>query len=632
MLQKIRDRITGWVAFFFLGLIAVVFVFWGIDFGSSADTYAVEVNGEKVPAQTVQRAWQQRLSQLHQMLRDELPPELLSSQQGAMLDQFAQQTLLRQRAEKFGYQVSDEALANRVREIPQFHADGQFSVDRYNAILRSAGLTPAQFESDLRAELLISQVQEAVVDSAFVLPYELERRYLLERQEREIDYALIAANAFANEVQVTDEQIQAWYDSHTAEFMTPETVDLQYLEVTRDAAAAGVEVTEQALKDYYETSKERFQTMERRRARHILVTAEDGLDEAAAEKKATDLAAQLQSGANFEELAKQHSKDPGSAQQGGDLGWAERGMFVGPFEDALFSMSKGETRGPVKTQFGYHIIRLEEIDAGQLKSFEEVRDELEVEYRKDRSDALFNDAWQQLDEQSFAALTELESVAKALNLPLKTIEGFTREGGGELGDDSELIKAVFSEDVLERGQNSPLVPIGDDRAVVVRVANHKPAEPRPLAEVREQIEEQLKRQAMFDAATKRGEELLARLQAGEAWASVMSDAKLQPAGRRFVTRRDPVAPGAVLRAAFDVPRAQFSEDKPYLAGTTTDDGNYAVWLVSAVRAPDVTAEPAQEKNVRTAQTTRLIGNEEFAQYLDEAQRTADIVKNPRIFN
>jgi peptidyl-prolyl cis-trans isomerase D len=631
MLQNIRDKISGPVAAVFLGAIAIVFVFWGIDFQTGTNTFAVKVNGERVPVQTVQRAWQQRLSQLQQMLRDEVPPELLKSQQSALLQQFARQTLLQQRAEEFGYQVSDVALAKRVQEIPQFHADGKFSADRYNALLRASGLTAAQFEADLRTELLIGQVQEAVVESAFALPYELDQRYALERQERELDYALIAANSFASTINVTDEQIQAWYDSNKSQFMTPETVDLEYLEVTRAMAEARLEVTEQALKDYYESVKERFQTQERRRARHILITAEDGLNDAAAEKKAAELAEQAKSGANFEQLAKQHSKDPGSAQQGGDLGWAERGMFVGPFEDALFSMKKGAIVGPVKTQFGYHIIRLDEVEEGHLKSFDEAREELEAEYRRERAESIFADESQKLDEQSFAALTSLEPVAEALNLPLKKAEGFTREGGGEFGRNPDLIRVVFSEDVLERGQNSPIIPLDEDRAVVVRVANHKPSEPRPLAEVRSQIKEQLERQAMRDAAAKQGEEALARLQNGEAWETVVADLKVQPAGRRFVSRLDQVVPTAVLRAAFQVPKQEISEEKPRMSGTVTDDGNYAVWSLFAVRSPDTSAEGPEQRNTRRQQTARIFGNEEFATYLEQAEREADIVTNPRMF-
>jgi peptidyl-prolyl cis-trans isomerase D len=619
------------VATVFLGAIAVVFVFWGIDFQSSANSYAVKVNGEKVPVQTVQRAWQQQLSRMQQMLQGEVPPELLKTQQTAMLDQFVQQTLLTQRAKDLGYQVSDEALANRVREIPQFQADGKFSAERYNGLLAQSGYSTAQFEAELKNELLITQVQNAVVDSSFVAPYELERRYLLAKQEREIDYALIAASSFATQVNVTDEQIQAWYDSHKSDYMSAETVDLEYLEVTRAMAEAKVNVDEKQLRDYFETVKSRFESQERRRGRHILITAEDGLDAAAAEKKAADLTAQAKAGANFEDLAKKNSKDSGSAQQGGDLGWAGRGMFVGPFEDALFSMSVGEIRGPIKTEFGYHVLKLEEVEAGHLRTFEEARPEIEAEYRKERAEETFSEESHKLDEQSFAALTELGPVAKSLNLPIQRVAGFTRQGGGPFGADPEVIKAAFSEDVLERGQNSPIVPVGDDRAVVLRVSNHKPSEPRPLADVRAQIQESLKTQAMRDAAAKQGVEVVARLQKGEAWSALAGELKLAPAGKRFVTRQDQLVPQAVLRAAFDTPRAQVSEAKPFIAGVTTDDGNYAVWSLSAVRAPDAAAEPAQERQTRQAQTARQIGGEEFAAYLKEAERTATISRNEKIF-
>jgi len=631
MLQTIRDKITGWIAWLFLGAIAVVFVFWGIDFQSGSNTYAVKVNGEEVPAQTVQRAWQQRLSQMQQMLRDEVPPELIKSQQNAMLDQFVQQTLLTQRARELGYQVSDEALAARVREIPQFQADGKFSADRYNALLRQAGYTTAQFEAELETELLIGQLQTGVVDSSFVLPYELERRYLLDKQEREIDYALIAANSFADQVKITDEQVQAWYDANKSDYMLPESVDLEYLEVTRAMAEASVTVDEQGLREYFEQVKERFESPERRRARHILITADEGLDDAAAEKKAADLAAQVKSGANFEDLAKKNSKDPGSAQQGGDLGWAQRGMFVGPFEDALFSMEKGEVRGPIKTQFGYHVLRLDDIETGQLRSFEDARAELEDEYRKERAQTIFYDESQKLADESFTALTELATVSKNLDLPLKRVTGFTREGGGEFDADPEVIKAAFSEDVLERGQNSPIVAVGEDRAIVLRVANHKPAEPRPFADVRAEIQEKLKAQALRDAAAQLGAEAVARIQKGEAWSTVAADLKLAPVGRRYVTRQDQVVPNAVLRSAFDIPRAQASEDKPVVAGVTTDDGNYAVWSLTAVRTPDASSEPAEQKTARARQAERQLGNEEFAAYLQEAERTAKISRNEKVF-
>jgi peptidyl-prolyl cis-trans isomerase D len=631
MLQTIRDKISGTVATLFLGAIAVVFVFWGIDFKSGAVSYAAKVDGEKISIEEVRRAWQQRQSQLQQALRDELSPELAKSQQTALLDQFVRERLLEQRARDQGYRVTDEELAKRVREYPQFQVDGKFSKDRYVAVLRNAGMSERQFEDGLRTELLITQLQSGLVDSSFIAPYELERRYSIEKQQREIDYALIPASSFADKVSLTDEQIQKYYEDNKANFMLPETVDVQYVALDRAQAERAVDVSEQALKDHYESIKERFTTPEERKARHILITSGEGMSDAQAEKLAADLAAKAKAGEDFAQLAKTNSKDPGSAAQGGDLGWAQRGMFVGPFEDALFAMQPGEIRGPVKTQFGYHVLKLEDVKPSHVKSFEEARTEVEAEYRKDKSQTIFYDQTQKLADTAFSALTELDSVAKQLNLTVNTVKGFTREGGGEFGQDPNVIEAAFSEDVLERGQNSPLVTVGDDRALVLRVSNHKPAEAKPLAEVREQIVAQMRSQAMRDAAAAKGSEAIERLNKGEAWTAVVSSAGLTPAGKRFVTRQDSIAPSAVLQAAFNASRSEFSEEKPHYAGVVTADGNYAIVAVTQAVNADASTEPAPELAARRRRAQNTIGGQEFAGYLAETERNADIVKNPKVF-
>jgi peptidyl-prolyl cis-trans isomerase D len=631
MLQTIRDKISGIVATLFLGAIAVVFVFWGIDFQMGAQNYAAKVDGEPISAETVRRAWQQRQSQLQQMLRNELPPDMIKTQQAALLDQFVQESLLKQRAERFGYSVSDQQLAQRVMEYPQFQVDGKFSKDRYNAMVRGSGLTETQFEAELQSGLLIDQLRNAVVESAFVAPYELDRRYAMEKQEREIDYALIPTSAFEASTSITDEQVRKWYDENKEKYLLPETVNLQYIELTRERAESSIEVTEQALKDYYDQVKDRFTSQERRHGRHILITVGDGVDDAAAKKKAEDLTAQAKGGADFAQLAKDNSKDPGSAAQGGDLGWAQRGMFVGPFEDALFSMSAGEIRGPVKTDFGYHVLKLEQIEAGHVKTFDEARAEVEADYRKERAQNIFYDESQKLADQAFSALTELDSVAKTLNLPLQTLTGFTREGGGEFGDEPAVIEAAFSDDVLERRQNSPLVTVGEDRALVLRVTDHKAAEPRPFETVSAQIRAQLKIQRMREAAAAQGAFAMARLQKGETWAGVTSALKLSPVGKRFMVREDGVAPPAIVRAAFNAPNSEISETKPYFGGVTTDDGNYAVYAVTQVRNADPSKEAAAEKAARKRRAEMQHGNEEFSAYVDEAERNTKIVKNDKLF-
>jgi len=631
MLQTIRDKITGVVATLFLGAIALVFVFWGIDFKTGTRTFAAKVGSERISIETVQRAWQQRQSQLQQMLRDELPPDMVKSQQTMLLDQFVQQALLKQRAERYGYRVTDAELAERVMQYPQFQVDGKFSPDRYNAMLSASGLSPTGFEAELQEGLIIDQLRNAVIESAFVAPYELDRRYAMEKQEREIDYALIPAASFAATTSITDEQVKKWYDDNKQNYLLPETVNLQYVELTRERAESRVEVTEQALKEYYEQHKDAFTTEEQRHGRHILITVGDGVDDAAAKKKAEELSAQAKAGADFAQLAKDNSKDAGSAQQGGDLGLATRDVFVGPFGDALFSMTAGEIRGPVKSEFGYHVIKLEEIQAGHVKSFEEAHAELDSEYRKERAQNIFYDESQKLADLSFAALTELDSVAKQMNLEAKTVTGFTREGGGELGQEPGVIDAAFSEDVLERRQNSPLVTIGEDRVLVLRVTDHKAAEPRPFDSVSAQIREQLKTERMRDAAAAQGAFAMARLQRGENWDSVMTAQHLTAVGKRFMGRQDGVAPAAIVRSAFNAPTTEISEAKPYFGGVTTDDGNYAVYAVTQVRNADPTKEAAADRNNRKRRAEVQSGNEEFAAYVAEAERTTKIVKNDKLF-
>ncbi|HEV8331091.1 MAG TPA: SurA N-terminal domain-containing protein [Steroidobacteraceae bacterium] len=635
MLQNIRDKISGVVAIAFLGAIALVFIFWGahglVDFNAGPKTFAAKVDGDRIPIDQVQRAWQQRQSQLQQMLRGELPAEMVKSQQTMLLDQFVEEKLLKQRAERFGYRITDAELARQLMQRPEFQVDGKFSKDRYNALLAANGLTETGFEAQMQDGLLIDQLRNAVIESAFVAPYELDRRYAIEKQEREIDYALIPASDYAASTSVTDEQVKKWYDENKQNYMLPETVNLQYIELTREHAESGIEVTEQALKEYYEQVKDRFTTQEQRHGRHILITVGDGVDDAAARKKAEELTAKAKAGADFAQLAKENSKDAGSAQQGGDLGLATRDVFVGPFGDALFTMAAGEIRGPVKSEFGYHVIKLDEIQPGHVKSYDEAHAELEADYRKERAQNIFYDESQKLADTAFAALTELDSVAKQLNLPVKTVNGFTRAGGGEFGEEPSVIEAAFSDDVLERRQNSSLVTVGEDRALVLRVTDHKAAEARPLDTVSAQIREQLKSQRMREAAAAQGAFAMARLQKGEAWPAVTGALHLGAVGKRFMGRQDSIAPAAIVRAAFNAPTTEISEAKPYFGGVTTDDGNYAVYAVTHVRNADPSKEAAAERNNRRRRAEVQSGNGEFNAYVGEAERTTKIVKNDKLF-
>ena len=629
MLQQIRDKVTGWVAIVFLGVIAIVFIFWGVQFESSVNVAAATVNGEEIAAEQVRRAWLDRQAELQQLTRDELPPELIQQEQQRILDDFIRRELLVQRAGELGYRVSDRELVEALAEIPALQVDGVFSRDRYAALLRSQGRTEAEFEAEFRRDLEINQLSNALAISAFALPGEVRRRIELEGEVRDVDLVVLPAAQFAAGVSVTAEEVADWYQKHEADYRSEESVALQYVQLNLSDVESGVEVTDEALRGHYdEVAAERFQSTERRRARHILVEA--GADEAAARTRAEALAERARAGEDFSTLAAQSSDDPGSKGQGGDLGWANRESFVGPFADALFAMEKGEIRGPVQTQFGYHIIKLDDVEAAHLRSFDEVRAELESDFRREQAQTEFYERSQELADEAFSSLNELESVAQRLGLELRTVEVFTRQGGGPFGADRKLIEAAFSDEVLLQRQNSPAITVGEDSAVVLRVTEHRPPVQRPLDAVRGEIEQELRAQRAREAAAQAAQAAAARLAAGEAWTEVAQSLGLQPMGGRSVTRTDEALPPELLRAVFTVAAPSAGQLSSGVA--TLPGGDAALFVVSGMRPGSVSSPEAAAELAASAQRAAgQVALAEFTSYVAALENNAKITRNAKLF-
>ena len=359
MLQKIRERISGPFAIFFLGAIAVVFIFWGVQFESAVTSAAATVNGRDISQETVRQAWQDRQTELQTQLRDELPPELVKSEQARLIDEFITRELLVQRAHDSGYRVSDRELAEAITRIPALEVDGKFSRDRYAALLRQQGRTEPQFEQEFRRDLETSQLRNSIALSSFVTPGELRHRIELQGETRDVSYAVVPAAGYAAQVQVAPAEITAYYDKNKSQFMSQEKVALQYLRLDLADIAAGVQVTEEALKKYYdETAAERNAVPERRKAAHILI--DSGSDDAAASRKAEAVLARARAGEDFAKLAQEFSDDIGSAQEGGSLGWTSQGQMVPAFEQVMNQTGAGEVSAPFKSDFGWHVLKVEE--------------------------------------------------------------------------------------------------------------------------------------------------------------------------------------------------------------------------------------------------------------------------------
>ena len=630
MLQRIGDSLKGqkWLAYLVLGALALVFAAWGaygvvnLSFGGS--NYAAEADGSKISLEEARNAWLRQQTQWQQRLGGaDIPPELRGKLQDQVLEGLISKTLLTQRTLNLGYRVSQDALRDAVHSEQAFQVGGQYSPEAAKAALAQAGVSLQAYEDDLRTSVQRVQLEGGIRASDFLTPLELTRLTDLEDQEREVRYLVLPADRFKS-AGVDAAAVQAYYQAHQAQYMTPESAHLQYAELRLEALAAQQSVSDADLHAAYEKNKSRLEVPEKRHARHILIT---GKDDAAALAQAQQVLAQAKAGKDFGELAKQYSQDPGSAHNGGDLGWAERSSFVAPFADALYGMSVGEIKGPVKTQFGYHIIRLDEIQAGKSKSFDEARSELESQLRRDRATDRFGEVQEQLQAKAAEPGADLNSLAQQYNLQAGDVASFLKGAGAPpLGAAPALQELVFADPPLALGRLGGPVLVGDDRLVIVKVLERRKPQPRPLAEVREGIVATMIRERGTQAALKAAEAARDKLEGGTSFEAVAQELKVAADPAHFVGRRDPSIPAPVREAVFAAPRPA---GKPVLRALALGEGGAAVVAVTRVRTA---AEHDQRMQAdRAVQESERQGTDEAMAYVEEVRRTAEVRKNPKAF-
>jgi peptidyl-prolyl cis-trans isomerase D len=630
MLQKIGDTLKGhkWLSWILLGALALVFAAWGaygivnLNFGGS--NYAAEANGSKIALEDARNGWLRQQAQWQQRLGGaELPPQLRTQLQNQVLEGLIRNALLTERTQDLGYRVSRTQLREAIQNEPAFQIDGQYSPEAAKAALAQAGLSLETFEQELGTDVQRMQLEGGIRASGFLTAAELKRLADLEDQEREVRYFVLPADQFKSAAKTDDAAVQAYYQVHQSQYLTPESAHLQYAELRLETLAAQQTVTDADLHTAYDKEKSRLELPEKRHAHHILIT---GKDDAAALAQAQQVLAQAKAGRDFGALAKQYSQDPGSAASGGDLGWAERASFVKPFADTLFSMKVGDIAGPVKTQFGYHIIRLDEIQAGNTKSFEQARAELETQVRRNLAADRFGEIQEQLQSKIGDPGVELGALAQEYHLQQGDVADFAKgTGGAPLGPAPALQELVFGEPALGVGKLGGPVLLGDDRLVIVKEIDHRKPQPKPLAEVRDSIVAALVKEQSSQAALKAAQGAVQELNAGASFDSVAQKFKLTADPAHFVSRRDPSIPIQVRDAAFAAARPS----KPEFSAVSLNDGGAAVFALSAVRTAKV--QDAKDQSDRALQQAQRLGTADVLAYVDEVRRTADVRKNPKAF-
>ncbi len=642
MLLDLRDgvRNSKWLKYVLVGIICVPFALFGIGsyFGGGGPDYAAKVNGEKVGLAEYNNAYQIQRNQLRQAFGGRMPEGFDAA---GMIGQQAMDTvvtreLLRQTTTNNNLAIGDDALAREILTAEAFTVDGVFDKDRYQLQLQSQGIDAGQFEAQYRGDLLLQQLQGSVVETAFELDTEAELVAVLRDQQRTLSTVTFALQETADAIEVSDADIQAYYDENTANFNNPEKVKVEYLELKPEDLTSDLEVTEEQLQEFFDQNRREYRSAEQRDASHILLAMDSDAGSGEADEtrqKALDLIARINAGESFEALAEEFSDDPASGADGGSLGAFERGVMVGPFEEAAFSMAEGDISEPVRSDFGYHIIRLNSIIAEQGKSFEDVRDELDQRYRKEQADQAFYEVREQLSNASYENSDSLEPAAEETGLEIKVSDWLDANSTDGIGQYRQVLAAALTEDVLNDGQNSEVVQVGEDHVIVLRTVEHELPKPKALEEVRDDVVKQLQQQRAREQLDELAQSTIEELKGGAdivALAESHGAAYVEPAA---VGRQGGETDRAIVSELFKMAKPAAGENS--YRQVTTSAGDVAIVVFSGVAeaAQDESTEIADSENVpATPSLAPRAGAAEFAAMVSGLQAGAKVEQNDFLLN
>jgi len=631
MLLAIRERVMGVVGWILLGILFIAFAFFGLNsyMQSSAVNYAALVNDVEITPRQQQRAYQSLRTRMQELMGDAYNPAMLdeAALKSAALQQLINEELLLQAAEAEGFAASDQQVAARINAIDAFKTDGVFSKEKYSRLLNLQGMSPSGFEWQLQREIISDQLQTGVLQTAAATQDALQQAYMLQGQQRRFRYITLPVTDFREQVEVSDEEIKEYYESHADEFMTPERVRVQYLQLDMDDIKIDNPVDEQALQALYRDRSENYVTPEQRRVRHILIQLPQDADAAADEaalQKARDAIKRIQDGEAFEVVAKELSDDPGSAANGGDLGMFGRGIMTPAFEEVAFSLPAGELSEAVKTPFGYHVIEVLEIQPEVATPLEEVRDELVAALQEEDRSNIFFERSEILTSLTFEQPDTLQGAADALGLEIQESDWITAVGGTGIAENADIVETAFSEDVLLNGNNSTPVETSDSQVVVLRLLEHQDAARQPLDEIRDIVRQGLVDKKARQLAENRGAELLAAMtEQGITLEDTAATAKAEVQQTGLIGRNADTQPAPVVAKAFTLDNPV--DGKAVYAGFAAPSGDYVIIALDEVKQGDLATLPEGARKQAWREFSTILGNAEMAALQQSLRKQAEII-------
>ncbi len=590
MLQTIRDRSQGVIVGVIVFLISLTFALWGIQsyIGAGSEVVVAEAAGEEILLTEFQDSLQRMRRQAQAVLGDRYDASMWDdpATRRRALDELIDARLLEQLTDDVRIRISDVQVAQQIQQIPSFRDEDGFSRALYLQRVPQLGFTQAGFEKRLRDDMMSAQIRAGISASEFVTREEAVRVQRLREQTRDIGYAIIPASTFADDIAITDDELRAYFDANSEAFRVEEEVRLEYLQISAQALADEVRVTEQALRDFYEANKANYTVSEERNANHILIS----VPQSASDAEQAEALARLEvartraaSGEDFEDIAKELSDDVGTRADGGETGLFPRGVMAPEFEEAAFSLAVGEISKPVRTKFGYHLIKLKEIQPGGTKSFDEVRGQVETAYRESEAQKLFFERAEQFSNLVYEHPDGLEVAAEALGLEIRRTDLLPQMM--LVGLFSERVAtAAFEPEVLVEGLNAEPIELPDGRVVAIRVTEHVPTHIPAFEDVRADVESALRQDKLRERTREVADEMLTALREGGSVDEVVS---ARDFGWESVTaaRRDSDDVNrAVLRAAF---KADLEGEGPVFIGAPIGQSDYAVVRIANLQVPAI---------------------------------------------
>ena len=633
MLQSIRDRAQGIIVWTIVGLIIITFALFGLSsyLSGTAKSIVASVNGVEISEIELLREYQNAQQRLQQMLGANYRADLFDEQimKEQVLEGLIQREVINQYLDSENYHVAPQQVVGTLQNMPAFHdANGQFSAENYRKVLSLQGIPAELFELQLARDIANDHLRNGIARTGFITDAEAQRFQSLQEQQRKIGYLLIPQQRYIAQMQVSDDEIAEYYQQHQDEFSTPEQVSVDYLELNLSELAKQVDVTEAEARDYYNQHQENYVSQqEQRKVRHILVKVDADVDDQTARQQVNAIAERIKSGEDFVALAKAESQDPGSAAQGGDLGFITSGLMEQAFEQAAFQLEVNELSQPIRTRFGYHLIQVTEIKPVELKPFDEVKAQIRRDLQVQQAEQRFYEEVDRLNNLSYEIPDSLQPVADQLGLQLKQSPLFTASGGEGLFSNDRVVSAAFSDEVRQQNRNSDLIELSDTHVMVLHLREHKAAALRPLDEVRATITGRIKQQQAKELAAQDAETILSRLAAAEAPEKVAKDYQQQWQVPGLIKRQASETDKLneqIREAAFELPRP--TDNQPQLTSLILSGGDAVVLALYAVQDGEPLTDTAALQAIKQ-QLANMSGQIEYGAFLGYLQGQADISRN-----